>query len=405
MRRAYVCVEKVLVYLFVICVATGFINNIFGAVPLICILLVLAILRGKFRARVIISVATVLLFILIKSLELDNYVAYSDYHSIYKIIKNVIYVGVGIILFEVSGIKKHFHDVKLRRVFYGCYYFSIISSCILIMIKGRDLYRDHAEDGGLLLTPQYFLYYAISFAMLYTYLIIKSKEHRRLNVFFLIINVVYVFLANYTTQMLFMAMGVALIIMTHLIKSYIAICMILIICILALGIFSEQVAQGILLISESFFENNETVSIRVNDVAMIIKGEASSTTAFKIRSDLISKSLDVFKQNILWGINFSDYNTSDIGVTVGGHTQWFDDLARFGMVGCLLWWYTLWIGYKHVIVGGGKCTEFQKNFLIVFFAYGFFNPFITIQFICIAYIIVQMEKMYMKDKEKWAEVA
>ncbi len=104
----------------------------------------------------------------------------------------------------------------------------------------------------------------------------------------------------------------------------------------------------------------------------LFTGSNTDLDTMGIRMEKIKSTLNTFIANPFIGVNYENYNET----TVGGHAQWFDDLARYGLLG-----FSLWIVfYIKVFRDMVKYSKFKvereaiKKSAIIFIILGFLNP-------------------------------
>ncbi|MCR5609721.1 MAG: O-antigen ligase family protein, partial [Lachnospiraceae bacterium] len=186
-----------------------------------------------------------------------------------------------------------------------------------------------------------------------------------------------IYMSNYTTQLIFAIWGIlfVLIIGSKMKKLY-KIIIILPICLLII-IGLPMLPTIIESISRTFFAKNETVNVRLNEIVLLLRRESIKGSDLMGRFDLIKLSWDSFKNNPLLGVPFSRYNTMFSGLIVGGHSEWPDDLARYGIIGGAF--FTLFVvrSLKKVLLyERNNCYSLKYAFSVVIILYGFSNPII-----------------------------
>lgn len=113
--------------------------------------------------------------------------------------------------------------------------------------------------------------------------------------------------------------------------------------------------------------NNKIIAI-----ANVLLGDMNNTDTLSKRWTLAEQSLNSFKENWVFGINFRDHVMGKVGC----HSQWMDDLARYGLIGNVI----IWFNYFYIM----KITlRTEKNIIvrhyilsawICFYILGFLNP-------------------------------
>jgi hypothetical protein len=83
--------------------------------------------------------------------------------------------------------------------------------------------------------------------------------------------------------------------------------------------------------------DNGVLQMRFEEIHSLISGELMQGTTMGARNDLAGNSWKTFLENPLLGINYkmNDFDKF-LYVTIGNHSQWIDDLARYGVFSIVL---------------------------------------------------------------------
>ncbi len=136
----------------------------------------------------------------------------------------------------------------------------------------------------------------------------------------------------------------------------------------------EYIGQAIMYISKS--KSSKLLS-RVYSVGESMLGIVSknSQSGFLSRFDLITTSIKTFVSNPLFGINYLSggnyYNLVNLGV--GDHSQWFDMLAMYGLIGSFPIFYLLISNFKVYFKHSNICPYW----IFIIFLLGLINPYIS----------------------------
>lgn len=393
-----ITVRKVLIYLWIVSISLGMVYNLFGSLPFFICMGLIALMDFKIgkNKKVLLGLGAFGIYFLTKVMWIENYIPVSDYHSVILVVRNMIQICIGLLLLAVIK-KEKLWDNKTKTLFHMCYYTSILISIAIILVEGRDIYRSYAWVGGNWLAPQFYLFYAMGFSLLYTFLLLKTKQNRFKYLVLLMMNVIYIVLANYTIQMLVTFFGMGMLVLLHWVKS-IGIFMITIVFAVSMPfVFTEASVKVIEVVNEHLFANNLTVYMRMEELANIFGGNSKNATDWNVRKELKEISRESFKQNYIWGIDFNEYNKKGKQLNVGGHMQWDDDLARWGIIGMALWIFVLWQGTKEVLILKKPYSQFEIIYILLYILYGFLNPFISLQYIYITFIIMRIEQDELKE--------
>ena len=374
--------------LWIICVTLSPVYNILGE-KIIILGLVFPIIyykKIKFDRGLVVSLLPFVVFFVIKLLfVINDYNPISSFHSVLTLAFAMFELFVLFICVQscdfsrLYGFTDKFY--KIRRVILISFYSSLIFSIIIMIIKGRDFYRVNWSSGGVFVAPQFYLIISITISMALTYEAIKNKKRRLLNIVLILIGFAYAIFANYTTQIIFYLFGIALVYLLTILDTVTK----RIIGVVLLSIFViftySMLPEFILFVNDIFFMDNYTIHMRLNEIYTLLR-YGDSGRDLKIRFDLMGYSFETFKNNMLFGINFSDYNTMSTGIVVGDHCEWIDDLARYGIVGFVFFALFSIKGIDSIF----KIFRLNKTMVISYdiliFIYGFANPIIKIFLVC-----------------------
>lgn len=128
------------------------------------------------------------------------------------------------------------------------------------------------------------------------------------------------------------------------------------------------------------------IKLRLNDIADFLLNFTTGN-AGTIQDRLIPTftSLETFVRNPVFGVNYSYYGS----MTIGHHTQWIDNLARFGIVGNIVLWFQYVAWYR--LFNKNNKTGFTRGPIFIcslfYVLLGFFynNAYVGI-FICICFV-------------------
>lgn len=374
--------------IWVACIAIAPLYNILGEKMILIGLLLPIILRRKMRVEkgVAAYVISFMLFFGIKLIfAINGYNAVSSFHSIYTLAFGmlelaILFMFIGSCNFS-SIIDNDINKRRIRAFIIISFYGSLLASIILMLIRGRDFYRLNLASGGIFAAPQFFLLIAIVMAMALTYEAIKNRNRRILNIVLIVIGFIYILLANYTTQLIFYIFAVllvtALTAMDTTVKKVFGV-----IVLAAFTVFAvNRLPDFIYWVNNRFFSQNYTMHMRLNEIYTLLRfGDAGRD--LNGRFDLMSTSFGTFKEHWLLGVPFSKYNTVNTGIIVGDHSEWVDDLARYGAIGSLLFAIFSIKGIKTIFMEFRLNKTMIISNTILIGLYGFANPIIKIFLMC-----------------------
>lgn len=138
--------------------------------------------------------------------------------------------------------------------------------------------------------------------------------------------------------------------------------------------------------------NNKIIAI-----ANIIKGDFSNIDTISRRLMLASWSIDSFKKNMLFGINWKHHEYGRIGC----HMQWADDLGRYGIFGNTI----LILNYFYLSISSINKIECRivKDAMIciwiMFIILGFLNPCISASNLMMIFVVIPSMVGYFEGEE------
>lgn len=388
--------SEICIYIWVISISSGVIFNIAGEKAILGIFVITCLVRRKctVNRKIVISVSIFSLFFLLKCIGTDIKIN-GSYHGLWAQ-----YIRIIELVVMLPMVNSIICDIELNknRIIKNCinlfnlfYYFTILITIIMLFINGKGYYRVYAITNPVY-APQFFLIYSIALAVILTSKILKQKENRKFNVFKLVINGCFVFAMNYTTQMLFFLIAIFTVIIAEKIvglqnKIFVFISLFVISLIIV-----PILPDIILCINERYFEGNKDISMRLVEISNFIKSGDLSGKALGGRIQVMLTSWNTFLAHPLFGVPFSSYNYDQM-TKIGGHHEWIDDLAKFGLIGGLLFMLMLYKGFKNLTLIDGKPRKESLCLLRIFILYGFFNPIINMTII----IVAMINRYAMKD--------
>lgn len=137
----------------------------------------------------------------------------------------------------------------------------------------------------------------------------------------------------------------------------------------------------------STLTSSQLLKTRLIDLGNVFGGSGiGSTKALAPRVRLYLNSIEVFISNPIIGIGKTSYR---MGGLIGGHSEIFDNLGYYGILGSGLWFASLFVNYRYIT------SKFQKNikkvYTLVFALYivhGLLNLSYYIPFLVVLYIII-----------------
>lgn len=129
-----------------------------------------------------------------------------------------------------------------------------------------------------------------------------------------------------------------------------------------------------------------STSNKIMAIANVLSGNFTNIDTLSRRSMLINQSLTSFKENPLFGLDFREH----VAGNVGCHSQWADDLARYGIIGNFfiflnyfyVVYYTL-INSKHKFVKDALKVAWITSLVL-----GFLNPCLSGTILMIIFVVI-----------------
>lgn len=144
--------------------------------------------------------------------------------------------------------------------------------------------------------------------------------------------------------------------------------------------------------------NSRTLQIRFNDLGNILGGQSiNSTQALSLRFPLYLDSINVFKSNPFLGMGKFNYRNGGI---IGGHSELFDNLGYYGILGSGLLLLSIWTNYGYTKRLLPK--EIRRVYSIVFLLFichsilnlSYFQPFLIILYIVVPFFLLLNSQKY-----------
>ncbi|MEG0978322.1 MAG: NAD(P)/FAD-dependent oxidoreductase, partial [Bacilli bacterium] len=214
---------------------------------------------------------------------------------------------------------------------------------------------------------------------------IVSKDNKIESVLLFLINFIFVMLSSYTTQILILVLGIIVITSLVKIKNIKKVALIFTVLCLILLIFKNSIGDVIVTIFEkNVLPIHPDISMRMIEIGNVLKGNLGDTIDIQSRFSLSQMSINSFLKSPLFGIEFANYNTSVLNI--GGHSEWFDDLGRYGAFGFSL--ISLILAKTKNIFYISKNRNYFLIFIVFFIVYGLFNPVIDGSIVAVFCIVV-----------------
>ena len=262
--------------------------------------------------------------------------------------------------------------------FYTCYLLQFNSNISRIYAMGSEYVLKEGVTTYLL--AGFFHVYATIPILLYLCLRWKdvfklSKRYRILIITYFISALFLVIKANYATAILFLIFFCVGALFVNSKSGFINILTIFFVVILIFFSLTTLLEY----LSDNLYTGT-IVEHRFNDVLKFINGQGDNKNDINRRMEFMRVSFDNF-------LEFPLFGTVEKNIEIGGHTEWIDGLAYYGLLR-----YPFFIAF--IIVSIRKVHEFincSSQIVILYLCIlilGFFNPFINQNFFLALYIII-----------------
>jgi len=220
------------------------------------------------------------------------------------------------------------------------------------------------------------LIYVLMFIPIFVLANFNNKNRKRLLLFLLFIFLASVYLliqANFMTAIIIYLFSTALTFLlvgsNNMKKKFWGSLLTVLLTIFFL-IFKKNIGLSIISLAQkdvfSWVINNKLIVI-----GQLFMGIGDDMETLGIRMEKIQYTISTFLDNPIFGVNYADYNA----YTIGGHAQWFDELARYGGMGVIILLVFYFKTYFNAI---RLSSNLKKNEIkvawILFIVMGFLNP-------------------------------
>jgi hypothetical protein len=279
------------------------------------------------------------------------------------------------------------------------YYLSIDSDLVRYAGAGLTTKDSYLNEYGFALKyigSWDYIYSLVGTVLTCLYIIKMNRKTNISKVFsFMFLFFIYiVFNASLSTAVLLLLLGLILMLMPN--KGYSKILYIVLILVFTV-VLIPAMEWIIRIISINI--NNDAYLYKLNEALKIFSGEYTSFSQFYGRTDLIINSLQTFISNPMLGVyGMYPYNYISHHSVVSGHSQWIDDLARYGVVFCLFFFIGVFKISKKLIyyTENDYHSKLVKIVVAYLFILGFLNPALLIHNYLLLFIIVPFSSSVLK---------
>lgn len=382
--------SAIFLYLWFFSISTGVVYYTVGEKGILLLLIMALITNRKIQINknFTICLFCLVFFLMIKSMGANLSIS-NNYHSLWSVytrIMELVMIGFAFIVLKKKGVLNNsIVKKRCKNIFYFCFYLTISYTTLMLVINGKGYYRYHTIDNPFY-APQYFLIYSLIISIFLISEIIHKKKYRLQNLIKLLINGLFVFLMDYTTQFLFFLIAILTILLLELTKNKTKFVLVTVIFSSAFVLLSQKLANILYYINATYLSDDINLSLRLHEIANFLNNGDLSGIALGGRLRVAEISWDTFLQYPLFGVPFSKYGESM--AFIGGHHEWVDDLGRFGIIGMLIFLIFLYCLLKKILFDNNEKT-YKISYAVVgvIIMYGFFNPIISMPVICICIVL------------------
>lgn len=331
----------------------------------------------------------IILFIIVRSYLAGNMgIGFSDPMKVVVLISNMIiayslyvYIDEKNTVFKKKMLKLALIAITIS-ILYSTYYIYFVD---FLAVRNATMVDKGVGDFNLV--------YGVVFIPIFCVINMKNFLYNKIayNISFLlilIISFVFIIKANFMTALLLFVMSLFLSLyipktMTN--SRKISLAFRIIFGLLLFFLLKNYIGDFIIYIArKNYF--NWVINTKLSVIGNYLIGYSNDLETLGERLGKIAYTMNSFKKSPLIGINYSNYNE----YTIGGHAQWFDDLARFGIIGFSLWIHFFYKAYKNVIKTTNNllCRNSINVAWIVFVIMGFLNPNIMSSVTMILFVLI-----------------
>lgn len=363
----------------------------FVQIPLFLLWLILILIDNPENIKILfkknILILIFLFFILIRcilnlsfSLEFD-----SPYRLILNLYQIVVFYSITIFFINMDY-ANHF----VKKMLLICILVSLMASNYLSIYYELFCHRHAIREA---LTDVYFgigdfeLIYANSIAIgVLLYSLLNFKKINLTNFLILlalISSLLIVYYSDFMIAIIIAAVSIFFALYFKLCKSIKPLIFILMVSLAVLIIFRESIGNLLLIIADKNILSTY-MSMKIEYIANFLQG-SGYTESLGDRISLMMRSLDTFSQNVLLGVDYSQFGFETLGL----HTEWFDNLGYYGIIGFSVIIYIMINIYINIYLSFNDLVSKQlvKVSFLTFIVLGFSNPCMTGGIFCIVFLL------------------
>lgn len=142
---------------------------------------------------------------------------------------------------------------------------------------------------------------------------------------------------------------------------------------------------------------------RIINIFQIFTGDLPSSSSLYERMLLINKSTDTIISSPLFGVFGKSQEV--VSKAIGGHMQWLDDFASYGLIGIIPFWYFM-SGFVSNLIKRCSFAYYKKAIyliIIYFVIWGFMNPVMKGEVFSAIFIVTPFMPYILNEKDKTDE--
>lgn len=343
-----------------------------------------------------------LLFLLLTSIQVA-----SGFQTA-KLIGTQLVVFSPLLIFEYY---KQFNIAKLKVILYVS-----VSAMIILAIKALVFYSNHRDAARRLAADQnafgsisigggYSFAFAATILIVYIFemllnKVIYKRKHKMLSVLFMVLMLYLVLETKSTLTIISLFFGLGLSLLNRnsvkrikgkiLLMDKRRIRFSQLLKVFMISILTIMVAMNIQLIGRFILSNvngSDVVSQRINEVGIVLANGFQESDYFLYRLDRPMFSVTKFLESPIVGQGYKyGYIYKDSLPYMGGHSEWLDSLANYGLIGALPFFMVFYISLKKSFQEIGSIIS--CSYIATYIIMGFLNPLVVFHTSFVIFLII-----------------
>lgn len=318
---------------------------------------------------------------------------YSSFQVVISRYQLVVYPIIFMYVIRLNNTDKR----KIFNLFYFCITITVLFSLFYIFYIDPQAIRNTQRDVTLFGVGDFIFIYSLSIAIgpIFFLVIRRLRSSKFFVLYFLsfILILVCIVLSNLVTSVIVSILSLTLMYIINYKKIiFSSLIPIISVCLFTLKKYISQFLKYIASKQLFYWSTNN----KILAISNLLAGDYRNLDTLSRRKMLAEFSIESFRNNLLFGINWKDHKYGVIGC----HMQWADDLGRYGVVGN----FVIFLNYVYMIYITIKRidSKFVKSALktswLMFFILGFLNPCISSANLMIIFVIIPSMTGFFEDK-------